>query len=82
MPSLKLFGGLYGLKEIAEFFKGNRRNIHSLKQGCIVLLAFWCSLVIVHDADAILYTIENLQSGIMFCGTGLVQVIMKSLIMY
>ncbi|CAN4097460.1 unnamed protein product [Withania somnifera] len=38
------------------------RNLNSLKQRCLILLAFWCNLVIVQEVDANLYTIGDLHN--------------------
>lgn len=43
-------------------FEGHRRNLHSLKQRCMLLLAFWCNLVIVQDVDAILDIIGDFHN--------------------
>lgn len=79
IPSLKPFGGPFGLKEMT-IFEGHRRNLQSLKQGCPILLAFWCNLVIIQDVDAILkYNRGSAQSVVIFSRTVLVQTFIKSL---
>lgn len=45
-----------------RIFEGTSSNIHILKQRCIFLLAFWCNLVIEHEVDGMLDTIEGLPN--------------------